>query len=108
MDVHVALGEPPRLTGVDDLQSFSVIAAAGRDAAPTLAAELDGVMQFEGTAHAWVSVNWLIETSGHADSTEWRARFDAMTAYAARKGWTRADPPAIRGHVVWQDGRAHE
>ena len=41
MDVHVAPGEPPRLTGVDDLQSFSVIAAGGRDALPTLAEGLD-------------------------------------------------------------------
>lgn len=101
MDVRVAPGEAPSLTGVEELQSFSVIATAGRDALPLLAEQLDGVMTFDGTAHAWVSVNWLIEASGHRDSAEWRARFDAMTAYAARKGWMRADPAAIRGHIVW-------
>ena len=104
MDVRVAPDERPSLTGVDDLQKFCVIVTADRDALPALAESLDGVMTFEGTTHAWVSVNWLIETSGHGDSAEWRARFDAMTAYAARKGWTRTDPAAIRGHVVWQGG----
>ncbi len=33
----------------------------------------------------------------------WRAGFDAMRAYAAKQGWVRAAPAAIRGHVVWQD-----
>lgn len=102
MDVHVAPGEVPRLAEVDDLRRFSVIAASSPDERQALAEALYGVLAFDGGDHAWVSVDWLIEASGRADSAEWRAGFDAMTAYAAKQGWTRTDPAAIRGHIVWQ------
>jgi hypothetical protein len=100
MEVQIAPGQAPRLTGVDDLKRFSVVAAADQAALADLA--LDGVLAFEGPDHAWVAVDWLLAASGRASSEAWRAGFAAMCAYAAKHGWTRDDPPAIRGHVVWQ------
>ncbi|GGJ08202.1 hypothetical protein [Neoroseomonas lacus] len=104
MEVHVVPGQAPRLAEADDLRRFSVIAAAGPEALPLLADALRGVLDFDGAEHAWVSVDWLIEVSDHSDSATWRAGFDAMTAYAAKQGWVRTDPAAIRGHIVWKGG----
>lgn len=101
MEVHLAPGHPARLTEIDDLRRFSVVVATGPATLPALAAALDGILDFEGADHAWVSVDWLIEASGQSDSASWRKDFTAMTAYAESKGWMRADPAAIRGHVVW-------
>ncbi|MEO3470641.1 hypothetical protein AAFN86_02160 [Roseomonas sp. CAU 1739] len=104
MEVHVAPGQAARLTEVEDLRRFSVIVAAAPDALPALAEALRGVIDFQGAEHAWVSVDWLIEASGRSGSATWRKDFAAMTAYAESKGWTRAEPAALRGHVVWQGG----
>ena len=106
MDVHLAPGQPARLTDVEDLRRFSVIATGGPEALPALAEALRGIIDFQDAEHAWVSIDWLIEASGRSASADWRAGFDAMTAYAAKHGWTRAEPAAIRGHVVWQGGGA--
>ncbi|MBR0680266.1 hypothetical protein GXW74_07195 [Roseomonas eburnea] len=102
MEVHVIPGEAPRLAEAADLRRFSVIVAAQPEALPALAAAHGGMLDFEGSGHAWVSVEWLIAASGLADSPDWRAGFEAMKAYAEGKGWTRSDPPALRGHVIWQ------
>lgn len=102
MEVHLAPGEPARLMEVDNLRRFSVIVSASPDALAALAEALDGVVAFDGEGHAWVSVDWLIEASGQSDSATWRKDFEAMTTYAESKGWTRSDPAALRGHVVWQ------
>lgn len=104
MEVHLAPGQPPRLTGAEDLRRFSVIVSASRDALSELAEAARGVLAFEGSDHAWVSAEWLVEASGQSDRTDWRAEFHAMVDYATRKGWTRRDPVALRGHVVWQGG----
>lgn len=102
MEVHLAPGQPARLSEVEDLRRFSVIVAASQDAVAALAEAVRDIIDFQGTDHAWVSVDWLIEASGRSDSAEWQAGFKAMTDYAASKGWTRSDPAALRGHVVWQ------
>lgn len=104
MEVHIAPGQAPRLAEADDLRRFSVIAAASPEALPSLADALREVLDFDGAEHAWVSVDWLIEASGRSDDATWRVGFDAMAAYAAKQGWMRTQPAAIRGHVVWQDG----
>lgn len=104
MEVHIAPGLPARLAQAEDLRRFSVIAADGPDALPDLAAALQGVFVFEGTGHAWVAVDWLLSASGQAESEAWRPGFEAMRAYAAKQGWMRDDPPALRGHVVRQVG----
>lgn len=106
MDVRIVPGQAPRLIAADDLKRFSVTVAAGPETLADLASALDGVLAFEGPDHAWVSVAWLLAASGRDGSEAWRAGFDAMRAYAAKQGWTRADPPAIRGHVVWQSAPA--
>ncbi|MBR0665065.1 hypothetical protein GXW71_11940 [Roseomonas hellenica] len=104
MEVHVAQGQAPVLVEPDDLRRFRVVAAASPDQLPGLATELGGVVDFSGPDHAWVAVDWLLRAAGRDGSAEWRAGFDAMQAYAARQGWTREDPPALRGHVVWLGG----
>ncbi|MBW6398753.1 hypothetical protein KPL78_12890 [Roseomonas sp. HJA6] len=104
MEVHLAPGQPARLTDVDDLRRFSVIMAGSQEGLASLAEALHGIVAFEGSEHAWVSVDWLVETSGRSGSAEWRDQFAAMVAYARSKGWMRTDPEAIRGHVVRQAG----
>jgi hypothetical protein len=101
MDVHLVPGEPARLTEPTDLRRFSVIVAAAPQALPALEEALRGTVDFEGTEHAWVSIDWLIAASGRGDSADWRGEFHNMVQYATGKGWVRADPAAIRGHVVW-------
>lgn len=104
MEVHLAPGQPPRLTEPTDLRRFSVIVAATPEALPTLAEALHGIVDFDGTEHAWVSVDWLIGASDRGDWADWRYEFDNMVKYATGKGWVREDPPALRGHIVWQSG----
>ena len=102
MEVQLAPGRAPILAEPDDLRRFSVVATAAPGDLPDLAAVSAGALTFDGTDHAWVSVAWLLEASGRSASAEWLKGFDAMKAYATKQGWTREDPPAIRGHVVWQ------
>jgi hypothetical protein len=104
MEVHLAPGEPARLTEPTDLRRFSVIVAATPEALPALAEALRGVVDFEGTEHAWVSVDWVLQASNRADWADWRYEFANMMKYAESKGWTRSGPDAIRGHVVWMPG----
>jgi hypothetical protein len=105
VEVHLAPGAPPRLAEPRELRRFSVIVAAPREALPALAEAARGVLEFEGSDHAWVSVAWLIEASNLGDWADWRGQFHTMVDYAKGKGWTRGEPPAsLRGHVVWHDG----
>ena len=103
MEVHLAPGQPARLTEPTDLRRFSVIVAGTPAALPALADALRGTSDFEGAEHAWVSVDWLVAASGRAEEADWRGAFDGMVQYAAGKGWTRPDPRAIRGHIVWAE-----
>jgi len=104
MEVHLAPGAAPRLAEPKELRRFSVIVAAPREALPDLAEATRGLLEFEGSDHAWVSVAWLIEASNLGDWADWRGEFHNMMRYAESKGWTRGDQAALRGHVVWRDG----
>lgn len=104
MEVHLAPGRPARLTEATELHRFSVIVAAAPEALPALAEALCGIIDFEGSDHAWVSIDWLIEASDRSDWADWRGQFANMVQYATGKGWVRADPAALRGHIVWQGG----
>lgn len=106
MEVHIGPGQAPRLVEEDDLGRFRVVAAADAASLPRLASELEGVLEFSGPDAAWVSVGWILAATGHAASDEWRAGFEAMKAFATKHGWTRDEPPALRGHVVWRDEAA--
>lgn len=103
MEVHLAPGQPARLAEPKDLRRFSVIIAATPEVLPALAEALRGIVDFDGD-HAWVAVDWLIGASGLSDWADWRGEFHAMVDYAEGKGWVRADPAALRGHIVWQGG----
>jgi hypothetical protein len=102
MQVHLAPGAPPRLAEPKELRRFSVIVAAPREALPGLAEAARGVLEFEGSDHAWVSVAWLIEASKLGDWADWRGQLQGMLDYARGKAWTRGEPvDSLRGHVVW-------
>lgn len=103
MEVRLTPGQAPALIDPDDLRRFSVVAAATPDALPDFIETCRGVLDFDGEGHAWVSVAWLIDASSRKDSQEWMKGFAGMQAYAAKQGWTRDEPPAIRGHIVWQE-----
>ncbi len=66
-----------------------------------------------GDAHVWVDTSWvrrqvvLGDATGDPQGTgdrdavgaDWSARFDAMVAYAASKGWTDESGTHINAHI---------
>ena len=51
--------------------------------------------------HVWVDVDWL-RTAGQAQlgDPDFAAKFDAMIAYAASKGWLDDSGTSVRAHIV--------
>lgn len=68
---------------------------------PAKAVPLPSALVQDDELHAWVSEAWLraeLERSALAEG--WQREYQSMLDYACRKGWLRADPLAIRAHVV--------
>jgi len=102
MEVQLAPGKAAVLADPTDMRRFSVTVAAPSSALAEIAAQYADVLTFDDEGHAWVATSWIIEASNRGDWADWRGEFEVMRSYAAKHGWTREDPPAIRGHVVWQ------
>jgi hypothetical protein len=72
--------------------------------------ELDRVLRADSAGHAtddgaaWIRVDWVVSTvnatAAASTGADWRARFEAMLAYALGKGWLDAAGTHIRAHVV--------
>jgi hypothetical protein len=64
-----------------------------------------GTVELESRDVAWVPIAALLAmgTAAAVDSAaEWIAAAERMVAKAAPYGWYRAEPPAIKSHVVWR------
>lgn len=80
--MRVVSGTPWRL---EEAENFRALSVRGRNALP-------GVIEGD---HAWLEVAAL--RAAGPDEPEWQAGFDAMIAFAAKKGWMRDG--AVRAHV---------
>jgi hypothetical protein len=91
------VGEP------DDCTSLDVrVDGAGR---PELAALLTstGLGQWDGSDHVALDVAGLHDLAqAGAVGPDWPARWEAMLAYAAKKGWLSDDGRAVRAHLATQ------
>ncbi|MDO9707173.1 hypothetical protein [Paracraurococcus lichenis] len=95
MIIHVSTAGA-RLDAPEDLKAFKVLVAEGLHG-EALAAALGPAGRLDGD-HAWISPDWLRAASGRAGDAAWVQGFEAMLAYAAKKGWVDA-AGAIRGHI---------
>ncbi|TCZ65543.1 hypothetical protein [Roseicella aquatilis] len=95
MIIHVS-AQGTRLDAPDDLKAFKLVVADGL-AGEDLADALGPTGQLDGE-HVWVSPDWLRQASGRTGDAAWTGSFEAMLAYATKKGWVNA-AGAIRGHI---------
>ncbi|WP_187970602.1 hypothetical protein [Aquibium microcysteis] len=96
MEIVVSRAAPVRLQAPDAFDRFSV--AVGSGGAPGLQKALDGIARIDGGTHAWVFPQAVRRLAGRKSDEAWNARFDAMLAFAADRGWLASDG-AIRAHI---------
>jgi hypothetical protein len=103
--MHILVDETCRVTldDADDFQSFSVVVAAPRAAAPSVTKALAAAGLRLEDGHCWVPQAWLRADNGAPRPDDWQAKFDGMIAYAAKKGWIDEATGDVRAHVTWQD-----
>ena len=95
MIVHVSKAGT-RLDAPDDLKAFKLVVADNLQG-EAIADALGSAGQLDGD-HAWISPDWLRQASGRTGDAAWIQGFEAMLAYAAKKGWVN-QAGAIRGHI---------
>ncbi|MFD9893279.1 hypothetical protein ACFWY9_28365 [Amycolatopsis sp. NPDC059027] len=100
MFVHVGGDGAVRVEEGDDCTRLHV--ATELDSAATGQALRDA--GFGGPADepdsAWLSVESLRENASRGSvGADWPGRWDAMIAYAARKGWLTADGTKVAAHI---------
>jgi hypothetical protein len=64
-----------------------------------------GTVELESRDVAWVAMPALRAIGAFAAgdrAAEWSHAADRMVAKAAPFGWYRAEPPAIKSHIVWR------
>jgi hypothetical protein len=99
MIVAVAVGARPELRHPEDMRSFKIVAGPGLESEAALRAALEGVAELISEREAWVSQAWVRRASGRDAADEWQRGFQAMLAYAGKKGWVREEDGAIRAHI---------
>jgi hypothetical protein len=99
--VVIASDRTVRIENVADLRAFKIhshlkdrsVAAVGRVLIEAAAGRTD-------SSHAWVKMDWLLAHSGQT-SSEWRAGFDKMLAFARSAGFV-SPSNEVRGHIEWE------
>lgn len=84
------------LRDVDDTTTFKVVAALSADVDRVLRAAEWGLVAGED---ALISIEAVRRAASGQVSDDWPDSFEAMLAYARRKGWLSADGAAIRAHI---------
>jgi hypothetical protein len=90
---HVTLEEP------DDCTRFHVAIQELSNEQATELLVSEGVGKAGTDQHAWITVSAIRERAQGGVAPDWPQRFDAMLAYAERKGWLSEDKAFIRGHI---------
>jgi hypothetical protein len=83
------------LHDTDDFRTFSLRLAQPLEVLPP---GLPPVLHADGTEHVWVNLEWLRAQYAGGDALT-AAALQGMIDYAARKGWVRGDPGALRAHL---------
>ena len=90
------------VTGINlkDAGDFTRFEVAVRTDHPSAVLDAANAGRLVGDDHAAIRVGWLTDAAGDlARTDEWREGFEAMLAYAQRKGWT-TESGEVLGHIV--------
>lgn len=80
----------------DDLKRLAVSVRGQGDVGPALGTLGSGDADGQ---HFWLDIAALRQAAAPAGNAEWGAQFDAMIAYASRKGWVDASGTRVRVHL---------
>jgi hypothetical protein len=94
--IELTEDQPPRLVEADRLDQLQAVCSGD-----TGAVRYDQLCQpGPDPDHVWIDVARLREEgTTQTDDPTYGERFDAMIAYAARKGWLDADGTRVRAHI---------
>jgi hypothetical protein len=94
--VELSDHQPPRLVEADRLDQLHALYSGEPGAA-----RFDELcMPGPDAEHVWIDVARLRDAaSAQSDDPTYGERFDAMIAYAQRKGWLDADGSRVRAHI---------
>lgn len=101
MQVHVDRDFRVELQDADDFTRFRLAVDADPGEIGKVRQALRHVAELERPEIAWVSEEWLRRHARAPQPADWNAGFAKMLAFAATRGWVRADPAMVRAHVVW-------
>jgi hypothetical protein len=94
--VELSDDQPPRLVEADRLDQLHAVYSGE----PGDARFDELCMPGPDADHVWIDVARLREQAiAQADDATYSERFDAMIAYAQRKGWLDADGTRVRAHI---------
>ena len=94
MNIRLSPSGKVVLEDAEEFRRFAVLVPHGTIPDDTV---LAGLMRIEGGTHAWVPPATVLALQTVPD-VAWRAKFDAMVAYAVGKGWTDAEG-CFRAHI---------
>ena len=96
MIIELSDDQPPRLVEADRLDRLHAVCSGDVEAA-----RYDALCQpGPDSEHVWLDVAGLrAQGTAHVDDPTYAERFDAMIAYAERKGWLDADGTRVRAHI---------
>lgn len=96
MIIELSDDQPPRLVEADRLDQLHAVCSGAAGAA-----QYDALCQpGPDSEHVWVDVAALRERGiAEVEDPTYPERFDAMIAYATRKGWLDAEGTRVRAHI---------
>lgn len=92
----------PRVVEPEDLKSFMLVVVGSRET--ELSGEVRGGLGEAGEfshdgRHAFIDPVWIKkQVGGLAEDLQWSSGFEAMIAFATKKGWVD-EKGRVRGHV---------
>ena len=96
MKVTIDQDQRVRVIEADDLKALSVACGALADADIHVALEKAKAGEVR-EEHAVLSIDWL--RSKGSTLVEWNKAFDAMIAFAGKKGWVDEEAGTVRAHL---------
>jgi flavin reductase (DIM6/NTAB) family NADH-FMN oxidoreductase RutF len=103
MRIVIGASGSAHLETPSDFKRFSILLDAPQNENAEKA--LSGVVQLDGSQHAWVRPEVVRALSPAAKYADWEEGFRGMVDFASSKGWVNADG-AIRAHIEYADGHS--
>ncbi len=95
--MFIALANTITLEDADNFGEFHVVVDG--DVAAAVDALGGRAGPSERDNHLWVDIALVRELATDAADTDWEARFEAMLAYAASKGWVDEPAGRVEAHI---------